>query len=70
MGDGGLGLRQSPGPGGTSMVHKVLRWGTSLAGRSYSLLTEKDSKPCQEVGVLSTLGRFCLLHFADSCVWT
>lgn len=70
MGNSGLGLLQSPGPGGTSIVHKVLRWDTCLPGKPYSLLAEKDSGPCKKAGVLSTLGGFCLLHLADSCVWT
>lgn len=70
MGNSGLGPLQSPGPGGTSMVHKVLRWDTSLSGKPYSLLVEKDSEPCKKAGVFSTLGEFYLLHLADSCVWT
>lgn len=70
MGDGGLGLLQSLGPGGASTAHKVLRWGTSLAGRSCSLLAEKDGEACKEAGVLSTIAGFCLLHFEGSWVWT
>lgn len=35
---------------------KVLEWGTSLVGGSYSLLAEKDGGPCKEAGVSTPVG--------------